>query len=236
MSDLHIRWTTQSLFMEIFERLLTPPIEQRDDTFAWWSKVPRTTHYAYESEEIDLRGIDLNGRDLTSISLSWSCLDDLQGRDALYKETGFQSSTARQADFSGSEFDHAQMSPFYARGASFKDCEMYVCVMAGIGPRFDPGNPNEPIKGNYSDLRDCDFGNVVATRCHFDRCDFRGARFTNAKFVDCRFDAADLTEVDFEGVSFEGCDFSWTELPDRQEVRALISRGSNRATETIHWR
>jgi uncharacterized protein YjbI with pentapeptide repeats len=197
--------------------------------------VAQRTHYAYDTLVFDFRELILDSKSVGKISLAGSCLDDLLGRNALYKETGFQSSTAQRADFSGSEFDYAQMSPFYARGASFKDCKMTWCYLMGIGPRFHPNNPSEPIPGNFSDLRDCDFSNVVATRCGFDRCDFKGARFTNAKFVDCQFDAADLTEVDFGGVSFEGCDFSWTELPDKTEIRALVNQGNNKALDTIKW-
>lgn len=236
MIELRDRWTTEPIFMEMLRRKFHPPNEPREATWAWWSKVPQTKHYAYESEVIDFRGVTLDGRDLTGVSLSGRCLDDLLGRNILYKETGFQGSTVQRADFSGSEFDYAQMSPIYARGAIFKDCKLSRCYLMGIGPRFHPNSPQEPIQGNYSDLRDCDFSNVVADRCGFDRCDFRGARFTNAKFVDCQFDAADLTEVDFEGVSFAGCDFSWTELPDKPEVHALVNQGNNKAVATIKWR
>lgn len=236
MSTLCSRWDTEAIFVEMLARTLNPPLESREVTWAWWAKAPKVTHFAYETEIGDFRGLNFNGKNLSYLELTGCCLDEYSGRNALYKETQFQGSTAQRADFSGSEFDYAQMSPFYARGASFKDCKMARSFLMGIGPRFDPRNPSVAIPGNFSDFRDCDFSNLVADNCGFDRCDFRCARFTNAKFVDCRFDAADLTEVDFDGVSFEECDFSCTELPDRPEIRALISRGNNKATETIHWR
>lgn len=222
--------------MEMLQRKYNPPMESREATRAWWSQVPHTTHYAYESNVLDFRGLNLDGRDLSGISLDGRCLDDYSGCNCLYKETEFQSSTAQRADFSASQFISAQMSPLYARGAIFKDCTLTGCFLMGIGPRFHTTYEGELTKGNFSDFRDCDFTNVVAIRCGFDRCDFRGARFTNAKFVDCCFNESDLTEVDFGGVSFEGCDFSRAELPASAEVHALVEQGNNRALETIRWK
>ena len=129
------------------------------------------------------------------------------------------------------------MSPIYAVGAVFRGCTFDRSFLMGLGPisSRDPIT-GEATPGVMSDLRDCDFRDVVATATGFDRCDFRGADLRGAKFTGCKLLQADMRRTQLADAVFESCDFQSVWLDDLPVVRAAVEGGiHNLRLERIHW-
>ncbi len=268
-SELMRRWETDPAFKTVMLSIFMDVDEFTKlgygKPFDWYKSVaPKASHYHFvpyvghdRQESLDCRGMDLHGRNLTNVDLQY-ILDysDLSG--CFLKGTGFQHASARYVDFSGSKFEHVQMSPIFAQGASFRDC-----VFEG-GWLFGHGTFNNN-QGDFSDLRECDFtnckinganishadlsqSNLTNARikdCNFALSVFKGANFKDAQFESCNFSGGDpavypdclvdMRGVNFSGTVFRRCDFSYCQIDDTEQARFVVGRGGNKGIDLIQW-
>jgi uncharacterized protein YjbI with pentapeptide repeats len=227
MNTLKTRWQNDPQLQVVYRFVLdSSPSSTGMTPQELYALAPKAAH-PIQGEAIDYRGLNIDGK---TIGKSWldGILDGASARGCTFEGTRFQSASAADSDFTSSRFVVAQMSPFYGPRAIFKDCVFEDCFMMGIGPR-SCGN------GSFSDLRECDFTGVRATKTGFDRCDFTGANMNGARFVGCQFDEADLRGVSLSGASFEGCDLREVQMDDTPALRQLVEAGANANTDSIKW-
>jgi uncharacterized protein YjbI with pentapeptide repeats len=237
-TEYESRWLIDPLFKEVLSLLLNPGAspEHADGmsrrewfrNFAQWTKC-----YATEQDNIDCRGLVLDGMTLGKISLY--AMDNSSAINTTFERTGLQGASLKHCNLSGSRFIVAQMSPVYAYQANFSGCTFETCFLMGTGRRNYVDHTGVPVPGTYSDFRECDFTNVRAKKSAFERCEMQGANFAHAEFVDCSFKISDLTGVLLDGTRFERCDFDRAWLDDTTELRAMVERGNNLNLDTVVW-
>ena len=71
---------------------------------------------------------------------------------------------------------------------------------------------NEAVKGNYVDLSETDFSNIVLEGAIFDNVDLTSSSFAEAQMTDVKFVACDLTSVDFTRTKLIECAFNESTL------------------------
>lgn len=237
--ELQSRWTEDPVFVELFENgVLQKNLPMGMDRKLWYREfAPLMRPYIPEISEksLDCRHINLSNLVIRKQSLNY-ILDFGTIENSLLLETALQDATAQNTSFNGTKFIHAHMTPFYARGAHFKDCVFLGCYFTGIMATPARDGSLSKFAGIPTDLTNCIFIRTVGSKTDFDRCDFRGADFTEAYFEDCRFDESDLRGVKFESTRFVKCNFANAWLSDTAENRALVARGENKNIEQIHWK
>jgi uncharacterized protein YjbI with pentapeptide repeats len=207
MNDLEKRWFVEPLFRQLYALIFSPDVVPNGmDLRTWFMSVAPRTKHPLDPATLDLRGICLDGLHAGKEHLS-GVIDGGSFRACVFEETGLQSASAAQCDFTGSHFLAAQMSPLYAPHATFKDCVFEHCFVQGWGERGLKDSEGNVLEGSYSDLRDCDFSGVRATQTCFECCDFRGARFVDAQFAQCQFDISDFRGANLERAQFTACEF-----------------------------
>lgn len=238
---LQTRWTENSEFIEIIEEVILKPGRPQGEIIKdWYQKklAPVADYYlpGFNRKNLDCRNLHLCNRTFGDRELG-HIFNDAVLRNNLFIETGFQDGTAKDADFSGSRFVRAQMSPFFAKGANFEGCTFIKSFLYGAyaSYRNDPDG-EEMYNGIPTDLTECNFTRVVADDTDFGVCDFKGADFTEAYFEKCVFQNADLRSVNFTGTRFVKCSFEHAWLFDTPENRALLERGDNLKTDTVVWK
>lgn len=237
-STLRLRWSDDFLFREILHQVLLTEGNPSSMSIPEWfasKKAPLIDMYLSGMENLDCRCVNLNDRIFGSRWLNY-IFDMAALKSNTYIETMFQGGTAKQADFSGSRFVRAQMSPYYATGASFERCTFIKSFLFGATAGLTSDNENEMFFGVPTDLTNCRFDRAIGIDTDFARCDLRGADLTEAYFEDCRFDESDLRGVKFESTRFVKCNFANAWLSDTAENRALVARGENKNIEQIHWK
>jgi uncharacterized protein YjbI with pentapeptide repeats len=231
MNPLSTRWQTEPEFQMIYKMILDRSDKPAGmDARSWYeTSAPKVPHVTSNGTVLDCRHAKFDGLLITDkADMSWCALDGSSVRGCTFDRTLLQSSLAADCDFTDSRFVKAQMSPFYAPRAIFKDCVFEGGFVMGIGPRHIE-------KGAFSDLRECDFSGVQAKGTGFDRCDFTGAKLRGARFVGCRFDESDLRGVDLSGASFQACDLVDAQMDDTPAAHALVEQGSNLNVDSIRW-
>jgi uncharacterized protein YjbI with pentapeptide repeats len=233
MSDLVARWADDPTFTKMLRlKLRLDRLEEPGALRRWFDSAPKTWHYATDQQSFDFRCVDLANQTIGEVPLTFSVLDGGTFSNCVFDRTGFQGSSARWADFSGSRFVVAQMTHFYAHNANFRQCEFDRCFIVGVTPRDGMGHR---AKWELSDLSECDFTQVKATKTYFDRCDFRGVDLSQAHFVECDFSHSDLRGAKLHDTVFERCTLNGTLLDDLPHIRQLVSQGDNKDIETIDW-
>jgi uncharacterized protein YjbI with pentapeptide repeats len=228
MNTLETRWNDDPNFQFVRMMLLDSSVQPLGMTQKeWYANVAPKTFHLIENESLDCRAMNLDGLTIEKEFFGY-VLDYSKARGCKFVGTHFQGASALHFDFTGSHFIEAQMSPFYAPQAIFRDCVFNTCFLMGIGPR-------NYSKGAFSDFRECDFTKVDARKVYFERCDLRGARFTNGKFRQCTFFQSDLRGVEFSKTRFEACDFTEAQLDDSPPLRELVQQGGNTGLELINW-
>ena len=236
MIDLYSRWKNDSYFVQMLNLALER--EQLDsvaDLREWFKTAPKTASYAVDREYFDFRCIDISGSQLGDVSLAYLVLDGARASGCRFEGTSIQRSAARNSNFSSSQFIVAQLSPMYAQASNFSNCKFISTFAQGAGPRDLKDVHGIPIKGTYSDFRDCDFSNVRAQKTGFDRCDFRNADFTGAQFERCIFSESDLQGVLASNTQFIDCDLQGALIDDTPTWRSMLSVHTNLNTEKIVW-
>ncbi|MDM5182262.1 pentapeptide repeat-containing protein [Massilia sp. DJPM01] len=228
MSDLISRWVDDAFFQLVRSMLLDSTIQPDGMSVREWyvNVAPKAAH-PVDGESLDCRAMNIDGLKILDESFGY-VLDGSSARGCTFEGTNFQGASAEGCDFTGSRFLHAQMSPFYAPEAVFKNCTFDVCFLMGIGLDIDQ-------LGSFSDLRGCDFTDCIASKVYFERCNMQQIRFENSYFSQCTFCHSDVTGMGFSGARFENCDFSGTRLDDVPLLRRLVKSGNNRGIDMIEW-
>ena len=228
LNELRSRWITNPQFQDFLDYKLSFQTElDGKPRRTWFATAPQFDHPTI-GVAFDLRGVSLENRDLAGCGLESSVLDDGSARGCKFDKILLQGSSADRCDFTGSQFNEAQMSPFYASQAIFRHCIFNSCFLMGIGPR-------DYTTGAFSDLRNCDFTGVDAIKTYFERCDLRETRFTNGQFTHCNFFQSDLRGGEFYKARFSGCNFTEAEFDDLPSLREMVLRGGNLGVERINW-
>lgn len=235
MIDLKTRWQSDKYFVKMLNlKLRLESLDSPQLLREWFGSAPKVENYI-GSEDFDFRCVDISGRSLGKVSLAYCVLDGAQASGCDFEHTDFQRSTAQNCDFSNSKFEITQMSPLYAHGSNFGNCQFRSCFAQGVGPRHHTNSEGVPTKGTYSDFRDCNFTNAIAVKTGFDRCDFRNADFTGAAFEDCIFSESDLRGVKFGNTQFVRCDLRMAMVDDTPEWRNALEFDGNLDVDTIVW-
>src|SRR5262245_19058507 len=123
MNDLQNRWTADPQFIEMLRRTLDMSLDTcTEATRAWWASAPKVKHYVLDEDVFDFRCVPLDGQKIEEVWLSRCCLDSATARGCVFSRTNFQDVSARDCDFTGSQFIVPQMSRIFAHRAIFKDC------------------------------------------------------------------------------------------------------------------
>ena len=237
--ELQSRWTEDPVFVELLQNgVLQKNLPMGMDRKLWFRDfAPLIRPYIPEitTKSLDCRNIDLSNMIIGKQSLNY-ILDFGIIENSIIIETALQDATAQNTNFKGTKFIHAHMTPFYAKGASFKDCVFMGCYFTGIMATPAREESQSKFNGIPTDLTNCIFVRTVGSKTDFDRCDFRNSDFTEAYFEDCRFDETDLRNVNFRSTRFANCNFANAWLSDTPENRAIVACGENKNIEQIHWK
>jgi uncharacterized protein YjbI with pentapeptide repeats len=236
MNEFSNRWTVDPVFKflmnYIFDLDMQPTGMSRHD---WYLQVaPKTFHPTLDKLTFDCRGLILHDREIGDVWLNY-VVDESCFTACVFSRTHLQSISAQYCDFSESQFLSAQMSPFYARGSIFRNCQFVSCYAQGQMPRYHKDVHGILRKGTYSDFRNCDFSNVRAQKTGFDRCDFRNTDFAGAQFERCIFSESDLRGIVANNTQFKDCDFQCAMIDDTPAWRIALNTHVNLNTEKIVW-
>jgi tetratricopeptide (TPR) repeat protein len=125
---------------------------------------------------------DLSGADLSGSSLFEANLDDAQGQGAVMRGAVLIRVTARLSDFSGADFNGAQL-----QGADFSRCNL-------AGASFQKANLTGAIlKG--ANLMDADFTGADCSGARFENANLQNAVFYDAKVKGANFEQTNIQEA-----------------------------------------
>lgn len=154
--------------------------------------------------EFDLRGISLDGEDLSDLDLSGYDLSD---------------SDLRGSDVSGAVFTRCRLVGANLSSANLTGCEFLGADLTGAdldGCRADRAGFGVAnlTRANFFNAK---LAGATFTKANLEEADFGGANLTGSRMLEANlkgvnFTKANLTEVDFESSDLQGADFTNADL------------------------